>query len=88
MTRGSSDRKKHKLSTKSCGSPKLSALKWSRLNDLSALKWSRICAEMVALLINILYVPVIKIPVFRAAPFVDNPLGYPPTGLHLLQKYF
>ena len=44
-----------KLSTKSCGLSKLSALNRSRLNGLSALNRSRFCVESVALLIKSLY---------------------------------
>ena len=64
-----------KLSTKSCGLPKLSALKWSRKTELSALIRSQVCAEMVAPLYMYLYSPVINTPVVGASPFVHNPVG-------------
>lgn len=73
-----------KLSTKSCGLPKLCALNRSRLVDFPALNWSRVCVESVAPLIKSLYLPVINTPVVRAAPNGDNPAGYHPNGLHLL----
>lgn len=81
---GSALNRSRKLSTKSCGLAKLSALKWSRQTELSALIRSRVCAEMVAPLIKSLYSPVINTPVVRAAPIGDKSATYPPNSLHLL----
>ena len=77
-----------KLSTKSCGLAKLSALKLSRQTKLSALKWSRSCAEIVTPLIKSLYSPVINAPVVGAAPNGDKSATCHPSGLHLLPTAF
>ena len=64
-----------KLSTKSCGLSKLSALNRWRINELSALNRWRLCVESVAHLIKSLYSPVINTPVVGASPNVHNPVG-------------
>lgn len=76
-----------KLSTKSCGLGKLSALKRRPKTGLSALKRRPMCAETPTPYIY-LYPPVSNTPVVGAAPTGDKSATCRPFGLHLLPTAF